>query len=275
MNILFHTIAIEPARWTPQRVSRPLVELLPRIAESGFSEIEIFEPHLGTEDSSVEIKNAFAETGLKPVILSSYLSLNPSETSDSDLDAKLQQMAERIRYYSFEKVRLFPGPRMNPADKQGVEIFKARLNRLLERLPNVEVLLETHDGSLADDPNVITQIVKDLAHPNVGLLFQPTFIQEKESILEQFRIEEPFIRHLHFQNRLPDGSFVGLKEGIIPWPEILQELGNRVDGTLEFVPIGVCGVDEFDLDATLAQARAEADYIQSIAQSTPATTAAQ
>jgi sugar phosphate isomerase/epimerase len=264
VNILFHTIAVEPARWTPQRVSRPLVELLAPIAKAGFHELEVYEPHLGAGTVSPEIKEAFFSSGLKPIILSSYLNLNPAESSDADFDVQIQQLAERILYYGFKKVRLFPGPKMNPADSAGVETFKARVQRFAGQMPDVELLLETHDGSLADDPKVLTQVVKDLALDNVGLLFQATFFDGKERILEQFRVEKPYIRHVHLQNRMPDLSFVGMKEGIIPWPEILQELDDRVTATLEFVPVGVCGVERFDLDATLQQARKEADYVCSI-----------
>ena len=265
MNILFHTIAVEPARWTPQRVSRPLVELLPHIAAAGFREIEIYEPHLGKETVSPALKKAFADNGLVPRILSSYLSLNPNETTDAELQSKVEQIAERTDFYELQKLRLFPGPKMRPSDEAGVEVFIRRVKIIAGRLPNLEILLETHDGSLADDPEVITRIVKELALPNVGLLFQATFFQDRESILEQFRIEKPFIRHVHLQNRLPDHSFVGMREGIIPWAEILTELDTSVEGTLEFVPAGVCGEDRFNLAATLEQARAEADYVRGIA----------
>jgi sugar phosphate isomerase/epimerase len=263
MNILLHTIALEPARWTPQRVSRPLVELLPHIAAEGWRDIEIYEPHLTAETTSQAIKDALVSNNLTPVILSSYLNLNPAVTSDALADEKIAQIAERIAFYGFKKLRLFPGPGMNPADSDGVTAYIARVKNLAARLPGTEILLETHDGSLADDPEVIVRIVQELASPKVGLLFQATFFQEQESIMEQFHTEQPFIRHLHLQNRMPDLSFVGMREGIIPWPQILKELGGTVDATLEFVPVGICPMEQFDLAASLAQARSEAEYVRS------------
>src|SRR5215210_1938661 len=131
MNILFHTIAVEPARWTPQRISRPLVELLPHIATSGFHDLEIFEPHLTAETISAEIRDGLAQCGLRPVVLSSYLNLNPAQTSDGVVDAKLDQIAERITYYGFKKLRLFPGPAMNPVDDASIKVFTTRLQRLV------------------------------------------------------------------------------------------------------------------------------------------------
>lgn len=264
MKILLHTIALEPARWTSQRVSFSLAELLPRIAETDFTEVEVFEPHLTAETASAEIKEAFSASNLTPVILSSYLNLRRDVTSDDELDRKLGEMAARVDFYGFQKVRLFPGPGVKPDDDAGVRDFKERVQLVLERVPKVEVLLETHDGSLADDPRVIAGIVNELAHPRLALLFQATFFQEPESIREQFRIEKPFMRHLHLQNRMPDGAFVRMEEGIVPWPEILRDLGEGVDATLEFVPVGICSPEEFDLEACLKQACAEADYVRSL-----------
>ena len=108
------------------------------------------------------------------------------------------------------------------------------------------------------------QVVEELALPNLGLLFQPTFFQPRERILEQVRIEKPHIRHIHFQNRMPDRSFVSLRAGIFPWPEILGELGKPMDATLEFVPSGICAAERFDLAASLKQAREEVEYVRGI-----------
>jgi sugar phosphate isomerase/epimerase len=262
MNLLLHTIAFEPARWTPRRVSRPLLELLPAIAAAGFRELEIYEPHLGVEAESSGIRDAFAGLGLVPVILSSYLNLNPAQTADGALDEEIAKLAQRIAFYGFRKVRLFPGPGMKPADEGAPGIFMERIHRLLKRLPPVEVLLETHDGSLADDPALLARLMGQLPS-NVGLLYQPTFFT-RQSALDQFHLQKPFIRHLHLQNRHPDFSFARLREGVIPWPEIIADISDKADATVEFVPEGICPEETFDLQATLGQAREETDYVRTL-----------
>ena len=264
MNILLHSIALEPARWTPQRVSRPLVELLPEIAKAGFSEIEIYEPHLTAETAVPSIKAALEANRLTPVVLSSYVNLNPAATSDADLEPLFTQIADRIAFYGFKKLRLFPGPKMDPSDKAGIEVFKNRVKLLATRIPQTEVLLETHDGSLADDSSVIVRIVQELNLPNVALLFQPTFFQKREPILDQFTLQKPYIRHIHLQNRLPDLSFVKMDAGIIPWPEIIAQLDPNTDATLEFVPVGICTPEQFDLAETLKQVAEEIAYVRSL-----------
>ena len=261
MNILLHSIALEPARWTPARVSCKLADLLAPIANAGFDRLEIFEPHLDAD--AAEIRDGFCRHGLQPLILSSYLNLNPAETPDADLSAKLDVLAERIQFFGFQKLRLFAGSRMSPQDTEGIAVFTERIRALAKRFSETEVLLETHDGSLADDPRVIVRIVEEVALPNVGLLYQPT-VFTAESALEQLALQKHLIRHVHLQNRNPDLSFATLKDGVIPWKSILAELPPAVEATLEFVACGICSVESFDLEATIAEAKADVAYIREI-----------
>lgn len=262
MKLLLHTIALEPARWTPKRVSCRLIELLAPIAGAGFDCLEIYEPHLDGE--AAEIRDGLESNQLQPVVLSSYLNLKPAETSDEELSQKLNILAGRIEYFGFKKLRLFAGPGMSTTDTAGITTFSARVKAIATRLPQTEVLLETHDGSLAEDPRLIVRIVEDLALPNVGLLYQPTSFTA-ESALGQLALQKHLIRHLHLQNRNPDGTFATLSEGVVPWDTILSELAPGVDATLEFVPAGICTVEEFSLEATLAQVCSEAEFARRFA----------
>ncbi len=264
MKIYLHTIALEPARWTPQRVSQNLTDLVPLMAEAGFHEVEIFEPHLTVQTTSEEIRQCLAGHNVSPVILSSYLNLNPAVTDDSQVGLLVDQIAERIDFYGFQQIRLFPGAGMNPADIAGVRILRERIQRVAARIPETEILLETHDGSVADDPQTLVNLIAEIDNPKVRLLFQPTFFQDTEIIFEQFRLQKPFIRHIHLQNRKPDLSFERMEIGVVPWPELLAEIGGEVDATMEFAPVGICGVDSFDLAKTLDQVKSEVAYVRQI-----------
>ena len=261
MNILLHTIALEPARWTPARVSQRLVDLLAPIADAGFEQIEIFEPHLDGDAS--EICEGLVKHQLQPVMLSSYLDLNPATTSDTEHASKVEILADRIQFFGFQKLRLFAGSRMSPTDPGAIAAFTTRVRVLANSLPKTEVLLETHDGSLADDSRLIVRIVEELDLPNVGLLYQPTLFTA-ESALAQLALQKHLIRHVHLQNRNPDLSFATLRNGVIPWKSIFAELSPDVDATLEFVPVAICTVEQFDLKAALAEARAEVEYAREI-----------
>ena len=258
MHILFHTIAVEPERWTPQRVSQKLAELIPRIAGKGFKRLEIYEPHL-TEGDEEEIRGLLAEHELEAVVLSSYLQVAPEKTDDAKFAAEKSALVERVKRFGFRKVRLFPGSGVSPTDEAATRIVAERVSQIAKELPEVGILLETHDGSIADDAETIVALVKRMNLPNVGLLWQPT-VFEAEAALKQFAVQKELIRHVHLQNRNPDGSFSTLHAGVVPWEKILPQLD--VDFTLEFVPSGICAVEKFDLETSLNEAVMEAEYVR-------------
>ena len=264
MNILLHTIALEPARWTPQRVSQPLAALIPKIAATPFKQLEIYEPHLTMAEDEAALPELLAQHGLAPVVLSSYLNITPHVTTADAFTAQLRQMKERVRRFGFKKIRLFPAPGIAPTDRAEEQVAAQRVRAMLKEIPGVEILLETHDGSMADVPQRLVDFVNDIAHERLGLLFQPTAFQA-EPALEQFKLQQPLIRHIHLQNRKPDASqFAKLLEGVIPWPKILVQLGFKVDGSIEFVPSGICTVQEFDLDKSLSEAVSEAASVRKL-----------
>ena len=95
------------------------------------------------------------------------------------------------------------------------------------------------------------------------MLYQPT-VFEAEAARAQLAAQKAFVRHVHLQNRRSDGLFETLERGTAPWRQLLAELGHGVSSSVEFVPVGICPVDQFDLEATLRQARSEADYVESL-----------
>lgn len=254
MNILLHTIALEPARWTPQRVSRPLSELLPTIAGAGFYKLEIYEPHLSLLPDESAMVGLFAQHHLVPVVLSSYLELSPHIQPDYQFQTQVVELLARVDRFGFGKVRLFPGRSPSPEQTETtVRQIAERLRFLAEARPGVEFLLETHDGSLADDPACVVELVRAATAPNVGLLWQPT-VFEPAAARAQWEMQGAFVRHFHLQNRTADGRFCRLESGVISWREILAANSFQTDVTLEFVPSGICPVEEFDLSTSVQEA---------------------
>lgn len=261
MNILLHTIALEPARWTPQRVSRPLAELLPTIAGAGFYKLEIFEPHLSLLPDEPAMVPLFARYHLVPTVLSSYLELSPHLSPDAAFETQADELLARVDRFGFRKVRLFPGKSPSPEETAAtVGRIADRLHYLAARCPQVEFLLETHDNSLADEPVCMVTLVEAAAAPNVGLLWQPTRF-EAEAAWSQWEAQKALVRHFHLQNRTADGEFCRLGAGVVPWDKILAAAGFAIDATLEFVPSGICPQERFDLTTSVQEAVDEFDAI--------------
>lgn len=262
MEILLHTIALEPARWTPQRVARPLGEWLPAVREAGFTALEIFELHLALAADEAALSGELARLGLAPVILSSYLDL---AAAPDVFDAQAEALQRRVDRFGFRKVRLFPGRSPSP-ERTGetIALVAPRLRQLAEARPETEFLLETHDGSLADEPADVIAVLERCGRPNVGLIWQATRF-DAAAARRQFARQRAHIRHVHLQNRTADGGFVPLAEGVIPWGELLPDLPPGVGGTLEFVPSGICPPERFDLAASLREAVRECAWARSVA----------
>lgn len=256
MELLLHTICLEPARWTPKRVSRPLLDLLPPIAAAGFSQVEIYEPHLADPGQWEAIKGALEEHNLSARILSSYADFGPNGLTDEGAAEAFSRIEELIRFFEFRSLRLFPAPKVHPADRAAVKAFTERLRDVATRLPHTEILLETHDGSIADEPARIVEVVRALDLPNVGLLYQPTIFEDAQAVA-QFETQRDLIRHVHLQNRRAEGGFALLGEGTVHWARILQNLPAGANASFEFVPRGICPEPEFDLAAVLKEVEAE------------------
>ena len=261
MNILLHTIALEPARWTPQRVSRPLSEILPTIAGAGFYKLEVFEPHLALLPDEPAMVPLFQRLHLVPMVLSSYLDLSPETNPEPSFRQQADDLLARVDRFGFRKVRLFPGGSPSAAEvPAAVRGIGRRLHALAEERPGVQFLLETHDGTLADDPACVVSLVEAGAAANVGLLWQPT-VFEPAAALAQWELQKRYVRHVHLQNRTPDGKFARLEAGVIPWAQILGSAGFEVDVSLEFVPSGICEVEAFDLTTSVQEAVEEFGFV--------------
>ena len=254
MNILLHTIALEPARWTPQRVSRPLAELLPTISGAGFYKLEVFEPHLSLLPDEPAMVRLFARYHLVPFVLSSYLELSPHLNPDATFQAQAEELLARVDRFGFRKVRLFPGKSPSPGQTAAaVGQIAERLHGLAKQRPQVEFLLETHDGSLADEPACMVTLVETASAPNVGLLWQPT-VFESAAAWTQWEVQREVVQHFHLQDRTADGRFCRLGTGVVPWSKILADAHYEKDVTLEFVPSAMCPPEKFNLSTSVQEA---------------------
>ena len=255
MKIHLHTIALEPARWTPRRVSRPLADLLPEIAGAGVATLEIFEPHLSLAPDEAALPALLARWGLEPVILSSYLPLSPVSADGARFARLADELEARVRRFGFQAVRLFAGEKVRPDDEPAIACVRGRVEALARRLPEVRFLMETHDGSIADSPERILALVEEeIALPNVALLYQPV-VFEREKALAQFTLQRRAIRHIHLQDRDPSGAMTRIGEGVIPWCEILAQADPGWSASLEFIPGGIG--EGADYRTALAQAVAD------------------
>lgn len=255
MNILLHTIALEPNRWQPARVSTPLATYLDKIASAGFNTLEVFQPHLDLAPDLTEVLDGLAHFQLDAHILSAYVKLGAPADQEAEIDAELERIAEYINDFGFRKIRLFPGTVPDgDTPKATAQRVELRWKKLLSLCPEVVLLIETHNASLADDFQLIYQLVAKQKDPRIQLLFQPVIFQSAPTI-QQFQIQKKLIGHIHLQDRDPEMKLVpfGSSASTVPWKEILTALDFAVDASIEFVPSSITPTDQFSIAKTLEE----------------------
>lgn len=258
---LLHTIALEPARWTERRVSICLAEIAERLVAYGFKYLEVFEPHLTGASDHLAIKCACRHFGLEMVVLSSYLDLSPLSSDEPTFKSALSDLEGLVESFQFDKVRLFPGHAVSPYDEAAFKELCYRVKIIAARMTRTEILLESHEDTIADSPQRLVDAIEAIARPNVGILFQPTRFNWDET-LSQYNLQKKYIRHMHLQNRSPKGGFSLLADGVVDWGKLLR--GVSCQTSLEFVPAGICLEEKFCIDEVLAQARSEMLVIQEL-----------
>jgi sugar phosphate isomerase/epimerase len=203
---------------------------------------------------------------IDPVILSSYIPTSPAQATEAAFQEAACQLQKRVQRFGFQKVRLFPGSGIKPEDNNAIAIVARRIAELAASMPSIDFLLETHDGSIADDPHRLIELLQSIVKPNIGLLYQPT-VFESAFALSQLEIQRPWIRHLHLQNRATTdaGRFVRLGEGSIPWKTILAAVDRSTIGaTLEFVPSAIGPIERFQFDLSLNEAISETSWVHAM-----------
>ena len=238
-----------------------MIELLPAIAAAGFYKLEVFEPHITMAPSEDALLEGFRSANLSPVVFSSYLDINPATNPEQSFQPQFAALLARVERFGFRKVRFFPGrgAALVQTDETA-DRMAARLRTLASERPETEFLLETHDGSLADEPGRVLRVVEQCGLPNVGLIWQPTLFKA-DAAREQFATQRKAIRHFHLQNRTSADRITTLGSGVIPWGELLESFNFGADVTIEFLPTGLCPLEEFDLTTTLQEAVTEFDYV--------------
>lgn len=233
-----------------------LPELATWAGGEGFEGIELWGVHARhLADRSDYNQRWIQARGLRIPMISDYLPLDGCEASALAKTRELCMLAQR---WGAPRLRTFAGNRCSN------EVSTAERNDLTRRLKRLcqcaaeyglDLVVETHPGTLADTVPSTRQLLEQVDHPALGLNFDVVHIWESGACpLEGLLELEPWIRHFHFKNvrsrdllaefapanvYSPAGSrraMVPLLEGACdyrPCLEYLQQQGS-VDASLEW-----------------------------------------
>lgn len=171
---------------------------------------------------------------LKFVDLGSSCTLHFAEGADREKNiAEGKAFIDLAQQIDCPNVRVFPN--LLPKDRDKDEVMDFIVKGLLElgtyaKASGVKVLMETH-GDLVWTQD-IEKIMKDAAHPNVGLVWDMTnmWTITKEPPAEAYRLLKKYIHHTHIKDaKLVDGKpqYTRLGLGEVP---LTEGIGALVKG---------------------------------------------
>jgi sugar phosphate isomerase/epimerase len=170
---------------------------------------------------------------LKFVDLGSSCTLHFAEGADREKNlAEGKAFIDLAQQINCPNVRVFPN--LLPKDRDKDEVMEFIVKGLLElggyaKASGVKVLMETH-GDLVWTQD-IEKIMKDAAHPNVGLVWDMTnmWTITKEPPAEAYRLLKKYIHHTHIKDaKLVDGKpqYTYLGKGEVPIFEAIDALSK-------------------------------------------------
>jgi sugar phosphate isomerase/epimerase len=227
-EIFLGTIALEPNRWfgvtEEQWGTITLSDWLDPIEAAGFDGVELWESHI--RDATDTEAESILVHPLPVKVFNTYVSF------ENEDDNERIAAAEWIRRSGAEKVKWNTGP---DRDENALDAYGERLHRWVEKLPDVRLACECHDGSAMDVPSVAARVLaaggdvtrsQAIVHSNDG----------HARLRAKFAAYGDRISHVHV-NHLDVGSppLAETRDDLASTATLLAELGFDGSWTIEFV----------------------------------------
>lgn len=221
-DIYLATVGIEKFRWAkPRRSSVDIEAYIPRIAEAGFDGIELWEFHAtGLSDDELKRTRALAEDANCPVaILSTYVETVPTG----------ENIAHRRRLNDIARALGAEAYKYNisgPSREDAVRFVKDWAGET-----DVAFLCECHGGTLVEDPEVASDVIRELGSERFGAILH-TLAAEDDEFERDLALKKDLFRHVHVQNAAKQGERT--RERIRERVDRLKEMGLGLTWSIEF-----------------------------------------
>jgi sugar phosphate isomerase/epimerase len=232
MHFIGHTMGVPNLK---------LEETMKLFRDIGFDGIEIRcaeNGHIDTEtvkDADIEkIKNWSDLYNMPVTCLTSYYRDFITDKRESEIN-NLKKVIVIARSLNTPLVRLYGGIYPPPDGYSVSESWNRTVTGIKElaveaQYADVKLCIETHNGSLTYSAMDAVKMVKDVNHPNAGILLDFAWVHLKgeEGPEETVEICRPYIMHCHYKDWQiePDGSTTArlMGEGNIPWNQFFKAL---------------------------------------------------
>jgi sugar phosphate isomerase/epimerase len=269
-SLLLNTIALDPNRWTPEKVAfHDLADLLPAVATSGFHALEVWQYHVSR--LSDEEFDALTERARSLNVTFPIVGLYPALHLEGEERAReweaMQRLARRAEALGATVIKVFVGQfgseEVGAAYEQSVA-FARDLARVADE-QGMTLTAETHPDTLCDSVPATLRFLDDVDVSNVRLCYQPFDFESTERTIADYRTLREHIIHVHLQGRRDD-RMVLLERADVNYNAFLQTLAaDGFDGYLCIEFVEGCVVErpeDFDLAVVLANARRDRAFVE-------------
>jgi sugar phosphate isomerase/epimerase len=271
MDLLLNTIALDPNRWTPEKIPYyTLDRLLPHIAGTDFKALEVWQHHVSqASESDVQWYRKLADDlGLTLSILGLYPRLHlEGEAGQQEMD-DIQHLLDVAGILGAELIKIFPGSLgtegVTDAEYDRSMAFMQEMARRAAAA-DLTITCETHANTLCDTREACLRFLRDVNAENLKVCYQPyDFTDTARAIVDYEALAEHVI-HVHYQGR-KHGEMVLLQHADLDYEAITDVLMTHgFDGSLciEFVKDCVVPTPaDFDLMQVLNNARRDYSFVR-------------
>jgi len=273
MEILLNTIALEPNRWTEKKIPHfRLADLIGPIAAAGFRALEVWQNHVAllSRAELQALRRRAQEAGIGVAVVGMYPVFHLEGGERQEELARWERMFGIADTFGAGALKVMPG-RVPSAQMTGkiwdrsVE-FVREVCRLAERRALI-IPLETHAGTLADDPEALLRFMEAVGSGALKVCWQPFDFSSSLKAIELYDRLAPHVVHLHLQGRRGNEMAL-LEESDIDYRRVLPHIfASGFDGYLSIEFVRDCVVDfpeRFDLDTVLANAHRDMRFLEAI-----------
>jgi len=273
MQILLNSIALEPNRWTKDKIPHFRLEnLLDAISGAGFSALEVWQNHaaLLKPDDLKRLAERGEIEGLSFPVVGMYPQFHlEGDERQAELE-RVDAMVGIVSTLGAEVLKLMPGcvPSAEldaAAWQRSVEFAQEMVQRTAQA--GTIIPLETHGNTVADDPDALLRFIDEVGSDRLKVCWQPFDFQSTDKAIELYDRLAPHIVHLHLQGR-GGGEMELLENSDIDYRRVLGHIFDKgFDGWLSLEFVRGCVVEspeEFDIDLVLENAKADRAFIETV-----------
>lgn len=269
-RILLNTIALDPNRWTKEKIPYfKLIDLLDAIAKHRFHDLEVWQYHVDrlTQVELEALKSRLKELGMATPVVGIYPKIHLDSKEGRDQLVRVERVLDVAGFLGADTVKMFVGS--VASGKLDVEA-DGRSRQFLERMTemaaerDLRITGETHANTLFDTIASTLRTLDRLNPDRFGVCFQP-YDASLAGAMGAFTALRDRIWHLHYQGR-KDGALSLLEEADLDYAAytgFVAQSGFSGYLCIEFVKDCVVASPELiDIEKVLANAEKDRAFVR-------------